>query len=128
LSTGTPAADLSVAALATPSPTIVNQLLRYTVSVTNNGPATATGVSLASLLPSGADYRSNSVSGTLVGNSLTCNLGTLISGAATNVDIYLRPTATGTYTSTVQLTGTQVDFNNSNNSAVLNTVVLAGQG
>jgi hypothetical protein len=28
----------------------------------------------------------------------------------------------------VQLTGTQVDFNNSNNSAVINTVVLAGPG
>ncbi|HVA93782.1 MAG TPA: SBBP repeat-containing protein, partial [Candidatus Dormibacteraeota bacterium] len=46
IGTGTSSADLSIVAAASPNPVAVSSNLTYTLTVTNNGPSNATGVTL----------------------------------------------------------------------------------
>jgi uncharacterized repeat protein (TIGR01451 family) len=61
-----PSADLSVSQVANPSPVVEGNQLTYTITVKNNGPDNATGVTLTDMLPTGASYVSSTTSqGTL---------------------------------------------------------------
>jgi uncharacterized repeat protein (TIGR01451 family) len=127
-STGTPAADLSVNAVDSPDPTIINQLLHYTLFVTNNGPATATGVILTNVLPAGITSITAPANCTVVGNVVTCNLGTLPSGGGTNVVISIQPVVAGILTDTAVVTCNQTDLNLNNNSVSIKTTVITIPG
>ncbi len=123
-SSGAAAADLSVSIVSTPNPTIVNQILRYTVAVTNNGPATATGVFLTNVLPASITFISCSGNCAVNGQVVTCNVGTLASGAGTAAIISVRTTASGSILDTATVTGDQLDLNPNNNFASMKTTVL----
>ena len=120
-------ADLSVTISDSPMPALLGSDLTYTITVTNNGPATATGVVMTDTLPAFADYISSSPSQgdscSQAAGIVTCNLGTISDGANATVDIVVNPTATGTLSNLAGATAIEPDPVTGNNAVVqLSTV------
>jgi uncharacterized repeat protein (TIGR01451 family) len=115
--------------VSSPNPTIINQQFRYLVSVTNNGPATATGVYVTNVLPSSVTFISCSgnCSGPS-GNVVICNIGTLASGEGLTLIITVQANAAGAITAFASVTGNELDLNLANNVASLKTTVLPEPG
>src|SRR5262249_51760636 len=112
-------ADLAVAKTASPNPATVGSNLTYTITVTNNGPDAATGVSTSDALPAGVAYVSaTSSQGTCSGASIvTCNLGSLANGASATVAIIVTPTQAGGVSNSATVSGNETDPNLANNTA-----------
>ncbi|MBI3475018.1 MAG: DUF11 domain-containing protein [Acidobacteria bacterium] len=92
--------------------------LTYTITVTNNGPTTATGVTLTDTLAAGlvlvsATPSQGSCSGT---GPINCPLGSLAGGASATVTVVASAAAIGFYANTASVTATQPDLNTGNNS------------
>ncbi len=90
------------------SPTPLNGIVDYSLSVTNRGPDTATNVQVADPAPAGITYLSaNPSQGTCsVGPSLiTCSLGTITPGQTVTIAIRARATTVGQHTNTATVTG-----------------------
>jgi uncharacterized repeat protein (TIGR01451 family) len=119
-------ADLSVTNTDSADPISTGNNLIYTITITNNGSSTATGVTLTDTLPTGATFVSatpnqGSCNGT---STLTCALGTLTNSATATVTIVIvTPTAAGTISNTASVTGDQADPNGTNNADTENTTV-----
>lgn len=113
-------ADLSVAKTDSADPAVAGGSLTYTVTVTNNGPSTATGVSLTDTLPAGVTFVSStpgSPTCTESGGTVTCNLGTLAPGSTSvSIDVSIAPSTTGTITNTATATATTPDPTPGNDS------------
>jgi uncharacterized repeat protein (TIGR01451 family) len=124
-------ADLSITKTDSPDPVSVGQTLTYTVTVTNAGPvATATGVTVEDVLPTGVTFQSATPSQgtcTQAAGTVTCNLGDLARDASATVTINVTPQSTGTITNTATVTGEQPDPEATNNTATENTTVQPGQ-
>jgi uncharacterized repeat protein (TIGR01451 family) len=127
-----PTTDLAVTKTGTPNPVVAGQKETYTISVTNNGPSTATGVvaqdawSAATEIKGGIAFKSVSTSqGTCTqsGAGISCNLGTLASGASATVTLVLQPRSKGTLSDTATTTGNEYDPNTANNSSTVLTTV-----
>jgi uncharacterized repeat protein (TIGR01451 family) len=99
--------DLVVVKTAS-SPTPLNGIVNYTMTVTNKGPDTATNVQLADPAPSGITYLTvNTSKGTcnLTPSLITCSLGDLTAGQTVTVNVTARATAVGTHTNVATVTG-----------------------
>ena len=121
-------ADVRVAKSASPDPELIGRPLTYTVAVANDGPFAATRVRLTDTLPADVLFMSAaSTAGTCgeAGGVVTCNLGTLTSGAGATVTIVVRPIRLGTITNTATLTAPQPDPNQGNNTATVATMVVS---
>jgi uncharacterized repeat protein (TIGR01451 family) len=122
-----PAADLSVTNSDSPDPVPPGERLTYTVTVTNNGPDSATGVSLTDTLARSLRVRSVRPSQgrcVLRRTNVDCSLGDLAQGASATVVIVVRPTRKGTVTSTASVTASQPsDPDTTNNTATATTSV-----
>ncbi len=121
-----PAAELALALADAPDPTIVGGPLTYTVSVTNNGPAVATGVTVTNLLPISVNVLSvtpSQGSVTVSANTVVCNFGALAVGANASATIQVRPTAPGTLVATATVRALQADPLPGNNTATATTTV-----
>jgi uncharacterized repeat protein (TIGR01451 family) len=120
-------ADLSIAKADAPDPVTEGSDLTYTLTVTNNGPGAATGVTVTDDLPGDLAARSSSASkGSCSGTTtVTCTLGDLASGASATVTIVIRPGSPGSITNTARVSGSQPDPNLANNSATQTTQVSA---
>ncbi len=121
-----PVSDLAVSLAEAPNPTIVGGPLTYTVTVTNNGPATATGVVLSNTLPASVLVNSATSSQGSVfpaGNTVLANIGTLINGGSATVTINVTPLAAGTIYATAVATANQPDPLLANNTATVATSV-----
>jgi uncharacterized repeat protein (TIGR01451 family) len=116
-------ADLSLTKTGSPS-VVVGNNLPYTVTVTNNGPSQATGVVIADVVPVGTTYVSASAncSGTV---TVTCNVGTLNSGATATVMIVVSPGAVGPVSNTARVAGNETDPDPTNNTATVATTVTS---
>lgn len=99
--------------------------LTYSIKVNNGGPAGASAVVLKDTLPSAMKFVSASTSqGTCSGTTtVTCNLGSIVSGGGANVSIVVQANSRGTFTNTVSVTSTTTDTNTNNNSASVSTTV-----
>src|SRR5882724_8503088 len=118
--------DLIVTKTASPNPGQVNVSLSYRVTVTNNGPALATNVNLTDTLPSGVAFSSSSTmqcscSGN--GPPVICSLNNLAVGASAIVTIVVTPASPGQITNTSTAVASETDFDPSNNTASINTVI-----
>ncbi|HMC80127.1 MAG TPA: DUF4082 domain-containing protein, partial [Acidimicrobiia bacterium] len=84
----TQGADLSITKTASPDPVLVGSTLTYSLSVSDAGPAGATGVTATDPLPAGVSFVSASASQGSCSQSsgtVTCSLGSLAAGAGATV-------------------------------------------
>ena len=119
-------ADLAVALVDAPDPVTVGNNLTYTLTVTNNGPNDATGVTLTDTLPTGVSFGSVASSqGTCSRiDTVSCNLGSLMNGATATVTLVVTPTTAGPLTNTASVSGNETDPTTSNNTASATTTVM----
>jgi uncharacterized repeat protein (TIGR01451 family) len=117
--------DLAVTNTASPNPGQVNASLVYRLVVTNNGPATATNISLNDTLPPGVAFVSAVAEhGSCIGTGpVICSLDDLVAGASSVVSITVTPSAPGTITNSATAAASQTDYDNSNNTASINTTI-----
>ena len=124
-------ADLSVTETGSPQGVLINVStpITYTVVVTNNGPATANGVSATVTLPAGATgVSASSTQGTVsvFASSIGVSLGTLSTGGTATITVNITITATVAFTSTATVTlVSPSDSNLANNTAVATTSINA---
>ncbi|HEU5264214.1 MAG TPA: hypothetical protein VFU34_06220, partial [Gaiellaceae bacterium] len=111
------------------SPTPLNGIVNYSLTVTNRGPDTATDVQVADPAPVGITYLTATPSqgSCNLGPALvTCSLGTIAPGQTVTIAIRARATAVGSHTNTATVTGSggrETDPGDNSDSAV--TVVPA---
>lgn len=122
-----PVADLAITKTDTPDPVSRGSNITYTITVTNNGPSAATGVAVTDTVPANVTFVSATGSGVVTcaqaGGVITCNVGTLASGASASATVVVTATATGTVTNTVNVTSSTTDPSAANNSATATTTV-----
>lgn len=126
----TPRADLAVTNTDSADPLLAGQALTYTVTVTNNGPNDAPGVTLTDTLPSGMAYGTpvpSQGSCTRASTIVTCLLGPLANGSVATVQLPMTPTAAGTATNTASaaVTGGGTDPATANNRVAQATAIRA---
>jgi uncharacterized repeat protein (TIGR01451 family) len=122
-----PEADLSLAMLDSPDPVNAGVTLTYTLVVTNNGPDTATMVTVTDDLPAAVTWGGASGDGWSCGHAggiVTCtrhNLGVEV--APRIVITVATPGSNGTITNTATVSGHEGDPDTRNNTAQTNTQV-----
>jgi uncharacterized repeat protein (TIGR01451 family) len=112
--------DLAVAkTVSNSTPDEGATIITYTITVTNNGPAQATTVSITDLLPAGVTYSSDTPSqGAYVSGSGVWTVGTINSGASATLDIQATVNA-GTGGSTITNTITVVSLDQTDTNATV---------
>jgi uncharacterized repeat protein (TIGR01451 family) len=103
--------DLQIVKSVDDSTPNVGQNVTFTIEVTNNGPADATGVEMTDLLPDGYEFVSSSE--TL--NSGVWTIGNLANGASVQMTIVAKVLVSGTYLNTASVDGEQDDPTPGNN-------------
>jgi uncharacterized repeat protein (TIGR01451 family) len=120
-----PAADLSVLKTG-PSTGHVGQAITYTIKASNNGPDTATGVTITDTLPKNAGFSSAS-SGCAPKPKqqvVVCTIGTMAKGATATVTLTIKPTTKGDFTDTAAVSATSPnDPVSANNTSSVTTKV-----
>ncbi len=116
-------ADLSVTNSASPNPVAAGSNITYTQTVTNAGPAAATGITLTETLPANTSFVSLSGPGGWTCSSTspyTCIIGSLALNASANFTFVVKVNSTAASGSTITQTDTVTsasDPNSTNNSA-----------
>lgn len=115
-----PRADVAVSKSVNNSNPNVDDTVTFTVTVVNNGPSTATGVSVNDALPTGYQLVSSNVS---TGNYSTgvWTIGNVPSGGFATLTIQAKVLASGNYTNTATVSATTNDNNPGNNTASAST-------
>ncbi|HEY3128912.1 MAG TPA: SBBP repeat-containing protein [Acidobacteriota bacterium] len=119
-------ADLSITKSSSPGSATIGTGLTYTISVSNAGPSTATGVTVTDTLPAGVTFVSaSSAQGSCsqTGGTVTCNLGSLANAATVGVSIVVTPTTAGIISNTAVVRANESDPSTLNNSASVLTSV-----
>ncbi|HEV8572239.1 MAG TPA: hypothetical protein VGR49_04190 [Actinomycetota bacterium] len=121
-------ADLVITKTDAPDPAHIGQQLTYTITVTNNGPADATGVSVTDTLPKNAGFGSaNTTKGTCTvkpeKRQVICTVGALANKTSVIITIMVKPSAKGLITNTAKVTAVSPDPNSGNNTASATTTV-----
>ena len=103
--------------------------MTYTVTVTNTGPSSATGIILTDRLPAVMSFRSATLSQgscSLMSDVVTCNLGTIDVGANAAVVITVTPLSAESgfsVTNTASVEAVEPDSDRTNNTASQSTMV-----
>lgn len=121
--------DLSLSAGAAPDPVFVGSNLLYSLTVSNAGPATATGVVIGNHLPANVhfDYATGVSAVTSTNGVLLLNLSPLAAGNIEQVQITVQPNVSGSITNQFQVSSSQGDLAPADNSAtVVSTVADVG--
>ncbi len=112
-----PAADLIVSAVRSPEVVLAGDQVTYEITVSNNGPADATGVTIIDTLPRDASFVSANEECSHVDGAVTCLLGDLGVGQSASGVIVVNAAEAGTITNRVSVTADQADPNSANNSS-----------
>ena len=120
--------DLAAGISAAPNPALVGSTVTYTVSVTNNGPSTATFVVSSNNLPPTVGIVSvnpSQGSFSVLGNTVICNFGSIPAGTRATAAINVVPGSSGTIVATSFASGStnEVDPVTGNNFASASVVV-----
>ena len=107
------AADLSVIKSVNETSPNYLSLVKWTVTVRNNGPDAATGVVLSDVLPAGLVVKS--ASGNFVDGKWV--IGSLASGKSQSFEVVTLVNKTGSLTNKVSVSGNEYDYNPKNNNA-----------
>ena len=120
-------ADLIVTKTAAPDPVDAGTDVTYTITVTNAGVGTATGVAVTDTLPAGTSFVSATPSqGTCAGTTtVSCSLGSLGTSAQATVTIVATVTGSGTITNTATTAAGSNELFAFNNSATAPVTVNA---
>jgi large repetitive protein len=125
---GSGAANVSISKTGPGSGT-VGQQLTYTITITNNGSASANGVTLTDNLPAGLSNVSatDSLGGTVtVGANALSETITLGAGQTDTITVHVTPTQAGTIVNTASIT--TPGGNQSGQSTSTVTTTISGQG
>jgi uncharacterized repeat protein (TIGR01451 family) len=112
--------DLAITKSGSPATQVLGSgNITWTMVVTNNGPSTATGVKVSDPMPAGNTFVSaSSTQGTCTGGAvLNCDIGTMATGATVTITLVTTPSASGTQTNTVVVSGSRPESNLANNTA-----------
>src|ERR1019366_1901055 len=121
-------ADMAIVKIGSPNPVTEGTLLTYTLTVTNNGPASATNVTVTDMLPSAVTYLSTSTtqgSCSEAGGTVTCLLGPMANAATATISILTMPNASGIVTNTATVSADQTDPNLANNTSTQTETITA---
>ena len=123
-------ADVSLAITDAPDPVVRGERLTYTLTVHNDGPDSASGVSVSEPVPVGTRLESASTTtGSCSGRtSVACDLGSLDDGKTTQVRVVVTVTGTGTLSNAAEVSAATPDPDSSNNPATASTAVQGGRG
>jgi uncharacterized repeat protein (TIGR01451 family) len=122
-------ADLAIAKADSPDPVAFGGDLTYTLTVTNNGPTAASGVTVTDALPDGTVFVS-ALQGVYDAelHTVTWNVGDLAVGASTNLTVMVtapQQLEIPVITNTASVTGVFPDPVPANNSASATTLVVS---
>ena len=136
VTTSTVAADADLGVTLTPSITNapIGSQVGYVLTVSNNGPSTATGTSVTVQFPSSfSNFIAMPDQGSYVinpDNSITISLGVIPSGSASTTQLTATPTAVGPATTTATVMSPLLDPDTANNvaTATINVANAADLG
>jgi uncharacterized repeat protein (TIGR01451 family) len=121
--------DLAITKTDAPDPVLIGNTLTYTLTVTNNGPSNATGITVSDALPAGVVYQGVELqTGTYEYNegTVTWQIESLAYGASASMLVRVTaPEIAGELTNTATVTGNETDPVLSNNAASATTLILA---
>jgi uncharacterized repeat protein (TIGR01451 family) len=121
-------ADVAITQVATPNPAQAGKDVTFTLTATNNGPASATSVTITEAVPAGASYVWSSPGCASAAGTVTCQVASIASGASAVVKIVVNPLAAGSITSNPSVIASEPDLVVANNSASLVVPVGATPG
>jgi uncharacterized repeat protein (TIGR01451 family) len=122
-----PDVDVSLSQTAAPGRAALGQKITYTLTATNRGTDTATGVRVVAPLPDGAGFvtgESSAGCSESVG-IVTCRAGTLDVGQSAAFDVRLAPSVPGVLANGAAVAADQPDPNPLNNSATARATLVA---
>ncbi|AUB56375.1 hypothetical protein BK007_10350 [Methanobacterium subterraneum] len=103
----TPVANVVLTKTASNLAPNVGQQFSYTITTTNNGPSTATGIQVTDILPAGLTFNSYTASqGTYNSATGIWNVGTLVNGASAVLQLFITPTASVAGTTVINTANT----------------------
>ncbi len=112
--------DLSITKTVDEDEPEVDDEIKFTISVTNNGPDDATDVTVTDVLPTGYDFVSSTQGTYNVGTrAITWNIGNLATSDNTSFDVFAKVLASGTYNNTASVTANENDTNLADNSCAV---------
>jgi uncharacterized repeat protein (TIGR01451 family) len=127
-----PLANVRITKSDLPDPAFAGESLTYSITVVNDGPSAASGVTVRDALPPGVTYAGGPgfCSATPSG-VLTCTIGTLAAAAQTsfNITVDIAPNLVylnggpKTITNSATVSADQLDLDRTNNTATQNTLV-----
>jgi uncharacterized repeat protein (TIGR01451 family) len=122
-----PTADLGLTMTDSPDPVTSGLVVRYTITVTNDGPDDAHATTLTDTIPAGTTFvgaASDQGSCAFASGTVTCDLGTIVDGETVIATVDVRaPGAAGSITNTASVDATELDPNESNDAAAETTTV-----
>ncbi len=120
--------DLAITKTTTVSSLLVGQTFDYTLVVTNNGPATASGVLVTDPLPPTFTLVSaTSTQGTCSGTTtVICSVGTMLNGATVTITLRGSANAAGTLSNSATVSSNETESVVSNNVGAAAIIVSAG--
>jgi uncharacterized repeat protein (TIGR01451 family) len=118
-------ADLDLDKSVAPTSVAVGDEVTYTLTVTNNGPNAATGVTITDALPSGINWVS-STDCSFASGAVTCAVGALANGATATRTFRAQAVAEGVHVNTASVIGVETDAVPTNNMASATLTVQGG--
>jgi uncharacterized repeat protein (TIGR01451 family) len=126
LNTVNPAALLAASMIHAPDPVFGGNFLTYQITITNEGPDTASSVVITDTLPATVTFSTVTVSqgnATNVGNTVICSLGSISNGATATATIRVVAGAAGTIVNTATVSTASTDLYLAESTAVNTTTV-----